>query len=136
MIRVEHHPERGQLLIFGLLWLLFFCFWGTSSWWKSGMQWRAAALWAAAFVVPAAGLVWPEFLRRVYLAASYATLPIGIIASSLVLIFIYYGVLTPIGLALRLTGYDPMRRSFDRAANSYWIRRKTDDAPERYFKQF
>ena len=136
MIRIERHPSRSQLLVFGLLWLLFFCFWGTLSWWKSGMSAKSAAFWIAAFVIPAAGLAWPEFLRKVYLLACYAALPIGIIVSSVALIFIYYFVLMPIGLVLRLTGHDPMRRHFDPAAETYWVPRKPEDGLERYFRQF
>jgi len=136
MIHIEHHPGRGQLLLFGLLWLLFFCFWGTASWWKSGLSVRAAIFWAVAFVVPAVGLIWQEFLRRVYLLALYASLPIGIIVSFVALIFIYYLVVTPIGFALRWAGHDAMQRDFDRVAESYWVPRKPESNPERYFKQF
>jgi hypothetical protein len=41
-----------------------------------------------------------------------------------------------IGLALRLAGHDPLRRTFDRGAKSYWQPRKNSDDPDRYFKQF
>ncbi len=136
MIRIEHNPSRSQLLTFALLWLLFFVFWGTLSWWKSGMCAKAAAFWIAAFAVPAAGIVWPGFLRKVYLAACYAALPIGLIVSSVALVFIYYLILTPIGFALKLTGYDPMRRAFDHAAKTYWIPKGPEHGLERYFRQF
>jgi len=136
MIRIERHPSRGQLHVFGLLWFVFFCFWGTLSWWEAGMNAKAAAFWAIAFIIPSAGFVWPEVLRKVYLLAVYVTFPIGIIISSVLLIFVYYIVLTPISLILRLTGYDPMGRFFDRTAKTYWLPRKPKNETERYFKQF
>lgn len=136
MIHIERHPSRGQLSVFGMLWLVFFCFWGTVFWWESGMNVKAAAFWAVAFMIPSAGLIWPEVLRKVYLLAAYATFPIGLIISSLVMVFIYYIVLTPISLILRVTGYDPMRRYFNQAAETYWLSRKSKNKPERYFKQF
>ena len=49
---------------------------------------------------------------------------------------IYYLVLTPIGLLMRVFGKDPMRRRLDRTAESYWIERDEAAASERYFKQF
>ena len=49
---------------------------------------------------------------------------------------IYYIVLTPIGLFLRLTGYDPMQRRFDRAAKTYWTPREQEEKTKRYFQQF
>jgi hypothetical protein len=36
---------------------------------------------------------------------------------------LYFGVLTPLGLVLRLAGCDPLRLRFDRRAPSYWIAR-------------
>ena len=61
---------------------------------------------------------------------------IGWILSSVVLAVLYYLVLTPIGVLLRLTGYDPMKRRFDRTAKTYWLPRNSDTETERYFKQF
>ena len=48
----------------------------------------------------------------------------------------YDGVLTPIGLVMRWSGRDPMRRRFEREAKSYWVVRKRDEEPSRYFRQF
>ena len=61
---------------------------------------------------------------------------IGWILSSVVLAVLYCPVLTPIGVLLRLTGYDPMKRRFDRKAKTYWLARNPDTEMERYFKQF
>jgi hypothetical protein len=49
---------------------------------------------------------------------------------------VFYGVITPIGLAARLLGHDPMQRGFDRQARSYWLRRDRVTSPGRYFRQF
>ena len=43
---------------------------------------------------------------------------------------------TPIGLAMRLVGRDPLRRRFDRQASTYWIKRPEQDETGRYFRQF
>jgi len=56
--------------------------------------------------------------------------------SHLVMAIIFYGVLTPIGLAMRLGGRDPLHRKFDRAAGSYWVDRRRPADVKRYFKQF
>ena len=136
MIHIERHPSRTQLLIFELLWMVFFGFWGVLSWWKAGMNGNAAVFLAIAFIIPIAGTVWPEVLRRVYVSAEYVTFPIGMIISSVVLMIIYYMIFTPIGMVLRLAGYDPMQRRFDRVAGTYWLSRKPHSETERYFKQF
>jgi hypothetical protein len=136
VIHVDRHPSRRQLVVFGLLWLAFFSVLGIMSWRESGMNGGAITFGTLAVLIPSAGLLHPEILRRTYLLAAYAAFPIGWTVSLIVLIGIYYFILTPVGLVLRLTGYDPMQRRFDRAAKTYWLPRKPDDDTKRYFKQF
>jgi hypothetical protein len=66
----------------------------------------------------------------------YAAYPIGWTISHLLLLIVYYVILTPVGLAMRLAGRDPLDRSPDPAAESYWVRRTPPDSPARYFRQF
>ena len=42
---------------------------------------------------------------------------------------LFYGVLTPIGAAMRLTGKDPMRLRLEPGASSYWIPREPPGPP-------
>ena len=70
------------------------------------------------------------------IVAYMLALPIGWTISHLLLLFVYYMVVTPIGLIMRLVGYDPMQRQFDRAAKSYWIKHDPAAEPTRYFKQY
>ena len=76
----------------------------------------AAAALAAALLRP--GLLGPAtrawlFLGRL-LHRVFSPLAMGII---------FFLVVTPLALAMRLTGRDPMRRRFEPAMPSYWIRR-------------
>jgi len=43
------------------------------------------------------------------------------IVSPVALGILFYGVVTPTGLIMRLLGKDPLRLRFDHSANSYWI---------------
>ena len=85
----------------------------------------ALAIWAA----PALG-------RQLYIGWMYAAQPAGWTISHVVLGIVYYLVLTPIGLLLRLAGRDPLQRRFDREATSYWIKREAPADAARYFRQF
>ena len=49
---------------------------------------------------------------------------------------IYYLVLTPVGLLLRIRGYDPLNRKFQPRADTYWVERETSVDTDRYFRQF
>lgn len=45
------------------------------------------------------------------------------IVTPLIMGLLFFAVLTPIGMVLRLVGKDPLRLCFDRAESSYWIAR-------------
>jgi hypothetical protein len=93
----------------------------------------AAAGVAGAIAILAA----PPLGRQLYRAWMLAAVPIGWTVSHLVLAIAYYGVLTPIGLVMRLVGRDPMQRAFDRAAPTYWIERpRREPDPRRAFRQY
>jgi len=55
----------------------------------------------------------------------------------LILAFIFFVVLTPLGLLMRLFGKDLLRLRFDRQATSYWIERQPPGPqPESFKDQF
>jgi hypothetical protein len=136
LIRIDHHPSRRQLLVFAVLWLVFFGILGKVVLSRTGCLPAAWAIWGLAALVPAAGCVVPEVLRLAYVGMMYVSFPIGFVVSFLILAAVYYLAVTPIGLAMRLFGYDPMCRRFDPKAETYWSPRPTERQPESYFRQF
>ena len=66
---------------------------------------------------------------------SIAAYPIGWVVSHVLMIAIWFLVLTPIGVFMRAAGRDPLARGFGRTAATYWVRRK-DAPPERYLRQY
>ncbi|MBN2294331.1 MAG: hypothetical protein JXM70_18020 [Pirellulales bacterium] len=136
LIQIDHNPPRRQLNIFGLIWLVFFGFVGGSMLYKGGPISPAIVLCSLAIVVPIIGWMSPAFMRIVYLGMAYAALPIGLVVSYLILAIVYYLVLTPIGLCMRMVGYDPMNRRFDPDSQTYWIPCETDTDIKAYFRQF
>jgi hypothetical protein len=115
----------------------FLAFFGVVAFFKFQRPDVATILWILAVVVPIIGWAIPAFMRLVFLGMSYLAWPIGFVVSHVVLAAVYYLVITPVGLLLRLFRYDPMKRHFDRDAPSYWIRHDPrEGAPDRYFRQF
>jgi hypothetical protein len=84
---------------------------------QSPRQWALAL--AVALVLPA--LVMPRILAPVHRAWMALGEVLAWINTPILLGVLYYAVVTPIGLVMRLTGRDPMRRQFDRAGESYRI---------------
>ena len=83
-------------------------------------------------------LIWvaPALGRRLYVGWMLAAAPAGWTISHLVLGAVFFLVLFPIGWIMRMVGHDPMQRTFDREAPSYWIERDSRSEPARYFRQF
>jgi hypothetical protein len=96
----------------------------------------AGVFWAAAVAAAVGALVNHEFGRRLYVGWATAFLPLGWTVSQLLLAVVYYVVMTPIGLAMRIIGRDPLHRTFDRSAKTYWVESKPPIDSKRYFQQF
>ncbi|MCJ7755317.1 MAG: SxtJ family membrane protein [Thermoanaerobaculales bacterium] len=137
VVQINRHPTLRQLRQFGWIWMAFVTFFGAVAWFKFDSPVLARGLWVAAIAVPVLGWAVPKFMRFVFLGMSYLAWPIGFVVSHLVLAGVYYLVLTPIGLLMRLFGYDSMKRTFDREAASYWVPRSPGEVdPKRHFRQF
>jgi len=146
LIKIDWNPDRTMLRRFAVVATVIFA--ALAGWvaWRSAIvgvdvpqravPWVAGILAALAAWAGVAAAAAPAAIRPVYLALTAIGLPIGFVVSQVVLVGVYYGVLTPIGLILRLAGQDPMRRRFDRSAGTYWDRRDPDVAVERYFRQY
>ena len=103
---------------------------------------------AGAFAVPARvtaafscmllvlGTACSPSLLWVYRCWMRLTVPVGACIQVLLLCLVYYAVLTPVGLLMRVLGRDPMNRRFDANAASYWAPRRHHGDPRRYFRQY
>ena len=136
VIEISTIPSRRDLLWFGLLLPVFFAIVGALVWRRSGSFTAGTAVWAVGGTLSALFAVWPTSRRRIYVGWMYAVYPIGWTVSHLLLGVVYFVVITPIGLALRMLRRDPLERSFDRTATTYWVRHNPADRIERYLRQF
>lgn len=137
MIEINWNPSNRELRQFAGIW--FPAFWiliGGLCWYKSGSLPVAAVIWSAAFLVSLVGYLWLPFMRVIFVGMMCAAFPIGWTVSYLLLGIIFFLVFTPIGLMMRLFGRDPMLRSLDRSAKTYWVPHNPGGDAGRYFKQF
>jgi hypothetical protein len=56
------------------------------------------------------------------------------VVSPVVMGVLYFAVFTPMGVVMRLAGWDAMKRTWDPAAKSYWIRRDPAGPAEDSFR--
>jgi hypothetical protein len=135
-MKINRSPSVREVRQFGALWLVVFSVVAFM------MRRRGVAMpwplivWGATMIIGVIGLVFPPFMRRVYVAMRYATFPIGWVVGRAVLISGFLAIFLPVGLLLRLVGHDPMERRFAPERSSYWIRRTGRQRPGDYFRQF
>jgi hypothetical protein len=83
-----------------------------------------------------AGLWRPRWLAPFFQMALTVTFPIAWTVSLLLLAVIFFGLLTPLGLALRLFCRDPLDRRLNADQNSYWQSRPPGEQARRYLRQY
>ena len=128
LLAINWRPDPKQLRTFGALSVVAF----------GVLGFRVSSAWfyplAAACLV--ATLFAPRALRPLYVALLALTAPIGFVVSHGVMLALFFGVFTPLGLLMRAFGWDAMNRRFDRGATTYWARRPPVDDVKRYFHQY
>ncbi len=128
-------PSARDLRWFGAILLALFGLIGAIVFWRSGSLRVAALVWS----VGAASVLVYYALRPlrhpIYRGFMSLVAPVGWVVTHLLLGVVFYGLMMPIGLLLRVFSCDPMRRGLESAAESYWTPRKASRS-ERYFRQY
>ena len=133
---IPFHPPRKMLREFAGLWIVFFGGTALWQWLARGHPMAGLILGMLALTVGPVGLVRPGWMRPIYVTWMVLAFPIGWTLSQVILGVLFYGLFTPIGLAFRLAGRDPLtlRRSPERV--TYWTSKPAPATPRRYFQQF
>jgi len=145
LIELDFNPPPRVLRQFGLIALVAFPLLGGVCYWRGGLfgiDFGSATLpvaWVLAGLGLAAGLLAglaPRAIRPLYVSLLAITAPIGFVLSYVILGVLFYLVITPVGLVLRRVGYDPLKRDFEREAETYWVKVEPRASKTSYFRQF
>jgi len=106
---------------FGTLFVVVFGLLGAYSWWRGGavFPW-AFGLSVLTLVVTLAKPDWLAPANRAWMKLAEL---LNRAVSPIVLGVIFFGVLTPTALLIRMVGRDVMKRRFEPAARTYWVER-------------
>jgi hypothetical protein len=136
LIDRDREPTATELRVFGVL-LAAFCgllgggiAYHVQAWTIAAIVWSVGVLLAGMYY----GV--PPTRRVIFQAWMAAVFPIGWLISHALLAFIYYGVLTPIGLVIRLWNDDLLHQKSDAETLSYWVPMSMHGDVKRYFQQF
>ena len=145
MVEIDWKPDEGTLKQFGFIALVGFSFIAALAWFQLLVfaalpddlrQPVAGTFGVLAAVSTLFSLVAPKANLPIYVGLTVIAYPIGFVLSYLIMGFLFFVMITPLGLFFRLVSRDPLHRNFDPAAATYW----TDPRPRRgkdsYFRQF
>jgi len=135
-MKTKQPMTRRQLVTFGVALSLFLAILGYVNF-RSDHELSYNLLWGAAILNLVTALTYPGAIKPLYRVAMLIAHVLGWLNTRLLLGLIFYLVFTPIAMVIKLMGKDPLDRSFDSTASTYWKTRDKSEYPrDRYLKQF
>lgn len=143
LINLDLNPQVRTLRQFGWISFLVFGALALVSRWRSGAGdstlLQVAMTWLLLGVAVISGffsLAAPRANRLLFVTLSVVTYPIGVVVSHVLLACLFYGVIMPVGVLVKLTGRDVLRRAAASSTPTYWIDARPARPSSDYFKQF
>ncbi|MFH1116987.1 MAG: SxtJ family membrane protein [Pseudomonadota bacterium] len=129
-------PSNRDMNILALLFLGIGCAVGAYVLFLKGSS--NGYIWAAGGAVLGACRAVPQLFRRIYRFWVGFSIVLGYFVSRMLLTIIFFIVVLPTGIIMRIAGKDPMERKRDPEAATYWKQKEpeADTGVERYEKQF
>lgn len=132
---VNWRPDARELRRFALAMLIGFAVLGLLATWRAGevtttsiILWSIGAFLALAAFVPGLG-------RAAYLAVYLPTSIIGYVVSNVILTLMFFLVITPLGILLRLMGKDFLQQRRQKE-KTRWMPVKGGKSEDSYYRQF
>ncbi len=127
--------ERSDLKKFGLAMGIAFILGGFYLLWKNHVYFLHLFIVGVAFIV--LGLAWPVLLKPLQKTWMAFAVVMGFIMTRIIMIVVFYGIVTPISLMGRLCRKKFLDLEIDKNTSSYWIVRKEPPVEKSHYeKQF
>ncbi len=132
---VKWRPDARELRRFATAMLIgFFVLGAVSAWRARGVGTGSVVLWSIGASLAVAAFV-PKLGRITYLAVYLPTSIIGYVVSNVMLTLMFFLVITPLGIVMKLMGKDVLQqRRPDRTTQ--WTPVKETKNEESYYRQF
>jgi hypothetical protein len=139
MMSMDHErifdPTERMLRQFGALSIVFFGALAARAY-LHHRPLLAAVMGALGLAIGVSGLVRPRSIRPVFIGWMKVAFPIGWVVSRIVLAAIFYAIITPIALVLRITGRDVLGLKRGTGRTTYWQPKAIVNDKSRYLRQF
>ena len=145
MVEIDWNPDPGTLRQFGWVALVGFSLiallahqeWLIFAFGLGDARMKVVTgLLAVGVLAALIGLVYPKANKPLFIGLTLLAFPIGFVLSYVIMITLFFVIIAPIGILMRLAGRDPMEREIDPNAESYWTPAKPAPPNSRYFRQF
>ena len=136
LIERRINPPARDLKCFALILLAFLGLVGILVWRATGSLAWPRLIWGGAATLSLIYYVARPLQRPMYIGWSYLTYPVGWVISHVLMALVFFGLFTAVGLLMRLFRYDPMMRTFDRSAKTYWVPHEDQADVAYYFRQY
>jgi hypothetical protein len=101
--------------------------------------WRGKTYYLYFFIIAAVffflGIVLPSLLKLFHKGWMTISILMGWLMTRIILIILFYGILTPIGLISRLCGQDFLDKKLNKNAPSYWVLRDKQKVDKKTYQQ-
>src|SRR6266576_617914 len=133
---IPKNPTAKALRQFAAAWLVFFLAVAAHQYFKRGHHQLGIALGVCAIVIGFPGLVRPAAVRWIFVTWMVLAFPIGWLVSQVMLLLMFYGLITPVALIFRLRRRDNLRLSRPANPSTYWFPKQTPKDVRSYLRQY
>jgi hypothetical protein len=133
---ISFAPPLRVLRQFAALWLLFFAALACWQGLLEGNGTTALVLTGLALAIGPLGLLRPQVVRPLFVGWMVLAFPIGWMVSRILMVLLFYGVFTPVGLVFKLMGRDALSRRYQPDKDTYWSPKAAPAGARSYFRQF
>jgi hypothetical protein len=132
---IKWRPDARELRRFAVAMLIGFSLLGLFSVWRAGEVTTASiVLWGIGVFLAVAAFV-PRLGRLAYLGVYLPTSVIGYVVSQVILTLMFFLVITPLGIILRLMRKDVLQQR-RRRQKTHWTLVKSSRTDDSYYRQF
>ena len=135
LVQINWNPSKKDLRIFGISMIAGLAVVALLLWYRWHLWTAGTIVLVAGHVIGLIGLSGTRAALPLYRAWMAVAFVLGSVVSRLLLAVFFYGMITPMGLAMRLLGRDKLSRR--RREQTYWVDAPPAPAePARYERQF
>jgi hypothetical protein len=124
---------KKELRQFGIIICIACGLLGVLLWWRGKTYYSYSFIIAAAFLF--LGFTLPAALKPFHKAWMTISILMGWLMTRVILIILFYGILTPIGLIGRLCGKDFLDIKLNKNTPSYWVLRGKQEYDKKSYEQ-